>query len=145
MNASWYYLSYFWSITSWAQLKLAQETSVFSWDLVLTQFMFIAALIWGFRGCWRFMTWVGIFILIWIWSLAFAKPMFKILDLYLDFKGAWTSMYDKSWFGALEDAGGSWLGFGILIFIWLWSIVFSNTPMFQVLALYLDLILEVPC
>ena len=43
----------------------------------------------------------------------------------------------KSWFGALEDAGGSWLRFGILIFIWIWSLVFG-TPMFQILALYLN-------
>ncbi len=43
----------------------------------------------------------------------------------------------KSWIGALEDAGGSWLGFGILIIIWIWSLVFSR-PMFRILALYLD-------
>ena len=43
----------------------------------------------------------------------------------------------KSSFGALEDAGGSWLGFGILILIWIWSLVF-DTPMIQIWALYLD-------
>ena len=32
-----------------------------------------------------------------------------------------TSMSFKSWFRAFEDAGGSWLGFGILILIWIWS------------------------
>ena len=46
-------------------------------------------------------------------------------------------MFFKSSFGALEDAGGSWLGFGILILIWIWSLVF-DTPMIQILALYLD-------
>ena len=43
----------------------------------------------------------------------------------------------KSSFGALEDAGGSWQWFGILILIWIWSLVF-DTPMIQILALYLD-------
>ena len=43
----------------------------------------------------------------------------------------------KSSFGALEDAGGSLVGFGNLILIWKWSLV-SDTPIFQILALYLD-------
>ena len=43
----------------------------------------------------------------------------------------------KSSFGALEDAGGSWLGFGILILILIWSLVL-DIPMIQILALYLD-------
>ena len=30
-------------------------------------------------------------------------------------------MFSKSCFGALEDAEGSQLGFGILIFTWIWS------------------------
>ena len=42
----------------------------------------------------------------------------------------------KSSFGALEDAVGSWLGFGILILIYLWSLVF-DTNMNQILVLYL--------
>merc|ERR1711954_114252 len=40
-------------------------------------------------------------------------------------------------FGALEDAGGSGLGFCILIFIWIWTLVF-DTATIQILALYLD-------
>ena len=48
-----------------------------------------------------------------------------------------TSMPFKSWFGALEDAGGSWLGFRILILIGIWSLVF-DTPMIRIVALYLD-------
>ena len=48
-----------------------------------------------------------------------------------------TSMSFMSSFGALEDAGGSWLGFGILIRLWIWSLVFG-THIFQILALYLD-------
>ena len=43
----------------------------------------------------------------------------------------------KSSFGALENAGGSWLGFGILILILIWSLVF-DLPMIQFFALYLD-------
>ena len=43
----------------------------------------------------------------------------------------------KASFETLEDAGGSWLGFGILILIWIWSLAF-DTPMIRILALYLD-------
>ena len=42
----------------------------------------------------------------------------------------------KSWFWALMEAGGSWWGFCILIFIWIWSLVF-DTPILQRLSLYL--------
>ena len=63
--------------------------------------------------------------------------MIQILALYLDFEGANTSMSLKSSFGDLEDAGGSSLGFGILILIWIWTLVF-DTPMIRISALYLD-------
>ena len=43
----------------------------------------------------------------------------------------------KSSFGALEDAGGSWLGVGNIILIWNWSVIF-DTYMIQILALSLD-------
>ena len=43
----------------------------------------------------------------------------------------------KSSFEALEDAGGSRLGFGIIIMISIWSLVFDTT-MIQILALHLD-------
>ena len=43
----------------------------------------------------------------------------------------------KSSFWALEDAEGSWLGFGILIMIWILLLVFE-TVMFLILAPYLD-------
>ena len=43
----------------------------------------------------------------------------------------------KSRFYGLEDPGGSPLGFGIFILIWIQSLVF-DTPMVQILALYLD-------
>ena len=76
-------------------------------------------------------SWLGFgsFILIWIWSLVFYIPMFQILALILILKVQGTSTSFKSSFGALEDAGGSWLGFGILIlfgyghwsFIYPWS------------------------
>ena len=48
-----------------------------------------------------------------------------------------TIMYSKSWFEALEDAGGSWQLFGNSTLIWIWSLVFY-TPFFQILAPYLD-------
>ena len=53
------------------------------------------------------------------------------------FKVQRTSMSLKSWLGASEEAGGSWLGFCILIFIWIWSLVFGRPP-FQIFCLYLD-------
>ena len=40
----------------------------------------------------------------------------------------------KSWFGALEYTGGSWLGLGILILIWIWPLIF-DTSIFPGLAL----------
>ena len=55
----------------------------------------------------------------------------------LIFKVQRTYMSVKSWYVALKGAEGSWLKFGILILIWIWSLVFS-THMFHILALYLD-------
>ena len=48
-----------------------------------------------------------------------------------------TSMSFKSGFGVEEDTGGFLRGFGVLILIWIWSVVFDN-PMIPILALYLD-------
>ena len=76
--------------------------------------------------------------------MVFDTPMFRISALYLDFEG--TKNIDMSWYGALEDASGSWLEsgiwFGILILIWIWSLAFDK-PIFwilQVLDLSLDLV-----
>ena len=69
------------------------------------------------------------------WSLVHPYAEFWLSILIL--KVQRTSMSFKSWFGALEDAGGSWLGFGILILIWIWSLAIG-TPIFRILALYLD-------
>ena len=63
------------------------------------------------------------------WSLIYSCSKFWLSILIL--KVQRTSMSFKSWFGALEDAGGSWLGFGILILIWIGSPVF-DTLMFQI-------------
>ena len=62
---------------------------------------------------------------------------FKLWLAILILKLQRTSMSFKSSFGALEDAGGSWPGFGILIFILIWYLVFGS-PIFQTLDLYLD-------
>ena len=108
-----------------------------SWFLRCQQHPCPKVLIWGFWGCFRLLT--G------IWHLDLDLNMvtglwythdpifFSILIL----KVKRTSMHFKASFGALEGAGGSWLGFGILIMIWICSLVFG-TPMFQILALYLD-------
>ena len=55
----------------------------------------------------------------------------------LNLKVQITSLSFKSWFGALEDTRGSWMGFGILILIQILSLIF-NTTMFLILALSLD-------
>ena len=69
------------------------------------------------------------------WSLLHPYAKFWLSILIL--KVQRTSMSFKSWFGALEDTEGSWLGFGILILILIWSLVFG-IPMIQILAPYLD-------
>ena len=69
------------------------------------------------------------------WSLIHLWSKFWLSVLIL--KVQRTSISFKSSFWVLEDAGGYWLGFGILILIWIWTLVF-DTPMIQSLALYLD-------
>ena len=69
------------------------------------------------------------------WSLIY--PWSELLLSISILKVQRTSMSIKSSFGALEDAGGSWVGFGIFIWIWIWSLVFG-TPKFWIMALYLD-------
>ena len=69
------------------------------------------------------------------WSLIHLYSKFWLSFLILKMQR--TSMSFKSWYGALEDAGGSWLGFCILILIWIWSLVFVSSK-FWILALYLD-------
>ena len=68
------------------------------------------------------------------WSLMHQWSKFWLSILILNVQR--TSLSFKSSFGALEDAEGSWLGLGILILIWTWSLVF-DTLQFRVLALNL--------
>ena len=63
--------------------------------------------------------------------------MIQNVALFLDFESAKNIMSFGSSSGALKDDEGSWLGFGILIMIWLWSLFFDK-PLIQILALYLD-------
>ena len=60
------------------------------------------------------------------WSLVHPYAKFWLSILIL--KVQRSSMSFKSSFGALEDAGTSWLGFCIWILIWIWSVIFG-TPM----------------
>ena len=60
------------------------------------------------------------------WSLIY--PWSKCWLSILILKVQRTSMSFKSSFGALQDAGGSWLKFCILILILIWSLVF-DTPL----------------
>jgi len=66
------------------------------------------------------------------WSLI--QPWSKLWLYVLIVKLQRTSMSLKSTFGALKDTGGSWLGFGILILIWILSLVFDLATI-QILAL----------
>ena len=66
------------------------------------------------------------------WSLI--QPWYKFWLCILILKVQRTFMSFKSSFRALEDAGCSWLGFGILILIRIWSMVF-DLPLCQILAL----------
>ena len=61
------------------------------------------------------------------WSLTHPWSDFWLSILIL--KVQRTSMTFKSWFGDLEDAGGSWLGFGILILIWIYSGTLLGSPL----------------
>ena len=70
------------------------------------------------------------------WSLGHLCSKFWLSILILKVRR--TSMSIKFWFVDFDEAGGSWLGFWILIRIWIWSLVF-HTYMFWILALYLDL------
>ena len=45
-------------------------------------------LIWGFGGCWKFLTGVWEVDLIWIGSLVFDTSIFQILKLYIEVEGA---------------------------------------------------------
>ena len=69
------------------------------------------------------------------WSLLL--PCCKCCHSILILRVQRTSMSFKTWLWALEDATCSWLGFIILIFIWIWSLVFG-TQILRILALYLD-------
>ena len=64
-------------------------------------------------------------------------PMNQILAIYFDFESAKNICVFLVMIGALEDDEGSWLDFGILRMIWIWSLVF-DTAMIRILALYLD-------
>ena len=91
----------------------------------------------GFGGGWRFLTWVWHLYLHldMVTGLCYTYiPIFRILALCLDFEGEKTSMSLMSWFGAFVEAGGSWLGFGVLILMWIGSLVFA-TSIFWILAL----------
>ena len=77
----------------------------------------------------------------WSWSgynnFSLIQPWSKFWLAYLILEVQRSSMSLKSWFGALEDDGSFWLGFGVLILICIWSMVF-DTPMIKNFALYLN-------
>ena len=59
------------------------------------------------------------------WSLI--HPCFEFWLSILTLNVQRTSMSFKSWFGALMGAGDSWLGFCILILVWIWSLIHPNS------------------
>ena len=95
------------------------------WSLEHPWSEFWLSVIWGLGGRWRSWWRFGILILIWIWSLVFDTPMIGFLLSILIFNVQRRLMSFKSSFGDLEDAGGSWLGFGTFFMIWIWSRVFD--------------------
>ena len=58
------------------------------------------------------------------WSLIYQSLEFWLSILILKVQG--TSMYLKSWFGSLKHDRWSQLGFGILILIQIWSLIFDQ-------------------
>ena len=75
----------------------------------------------------------GFLILNFIWSLDFGTPMHWILNLYIDFEDAENIHVLLVLILGFEDTGGSWLRFGILILICIWSPAF-DTLMFQIFS-----------
>ena len=77
------------------------------------------------------------------WSLIYPYSKFWLSIFIL--KVQITSMSSKFWFGTLEDVGGSWLWLGILILIYIWSLVFDK----PILELWLSILIlkgrEHPC
>ena len=92
-------------------------------------------------GLWRMLEVPDLGLASWSWFLygqwSLIHPCSKFQLSILILKVQRTSMSFKSWFGTLEDTGESSLGFGILILIWIWSLV-SDTPMIWIFVLYLD-------
>ena len=98
-------------------------------DFEITKNIYVLlVLIWAFGGCWRFLTFV--------WNIDLDLDMvpglwYNLVPNFVSLSWFWRCKEHlclfKSWLGALEDARGSWLGFGILILIWIWSLAF-DTP-----------------
>ena len=88
--------------------------------------MSLKSLFWAFedfRGSWLVLASSNSFEYSY-WSLIHKCSKFRLSTLIL--KVQRTSISFKSWFGFLKDAGGSWLGFGILILHWIWSLVIGT-------------------
>ena len=67
--------------------------------------------------------------------LSLIHPYSEFLLSILILKVQQTSISFKSWLGALQDAGGSWLEFGILILVLIWILVFYS-PRFKILDIW---------
>ena len=133
-------------LASWSRFRYGQWSLIYPWSEFLPSILILKVKRTStpFKSLFEALedavgSWLGfgILILIWILSMVFNIPTIQIFALYLDFEGVKSSMSFKSSFRALEDAGGFWLGFEILILIWIWSLVF-DIPMIWIGALYLD-------
>ena len=119
-----------WGFASWSCFRYGHWSLMHPWSKFISLYWF-----WRFNehpcpwsphfGLWRTLEvpdW-GSASLSWFgyghWSLIY--PWSECWLSILILKVQRTSMSFKSPFGALEDAGGSWLGFGILILMWIWS------------------------
>ena len=89
----------------------------------------------SYLGLWRMLEAPDLGLASWSWFVyghwSLIHPWSKFWLSIRILKVQRTSMSFKSSLGALENAGGSWLGFGILILIWIWSLVFDK-PMIQI-------------
>ena len=135
-----------WGMTSWSWFGYGHWSLIYPWSKFWLSILILKVqrTSMSFKSSFGALedaggSWLGldILILIWIWSLVFDIPMVRMLALYLDFEGAKNINFFIVLIWTLEDTRGSWLGFGILISVEIWSLVFGTSKL-QSLDLYLD-------
>ena len=130
-----------WGFASWSSFSYGQWSLIQPWSKFWLSILIFEVQRTSSLGAFEDTqgSWLGFWILIlsWIWSLVFKTTFFQILALYLYPECAKNIHVLEVMIWSFLDDGCSWLGFGILILIWTWPLVF-DTPMIQILPLYLD-------